>query len=162
MLNALNVANAAKLLAELPPEGGSLHCVMRGHFNAWDLVPAVYRLAGVAILDLHIATLSYNRHNVERLDAMLEAEQIRAVWFLSSSWIRSADADVWEHLRHVLLPRGHRLAAAPSHAKIQLFELEDGYRYVIGELREPPLMPQRRAIHAHAGRPAPRFPRRLD
>src|SRR4029077_8731842 len=48
MLHLLDVANAAKELGSLPRPGETLHVVMRGNFNAWDLVPAVLQLAAPA------------------------------------------------------------------------------------------------------------------
>jgi hypothetical protein len=46
-IHALHVANAAKTLERLPGPGESFHVAMAGNFNAWDLVPAVLRIAAL-------------------------------------------------------------------------------------------------------------------
>jgi hypothetical protein len=125
-LNAMKAANAAKLLEALPPPGGSLHCIMRGHFNAWDLVPSVQRLARCPIRQLHIATLSFNLDNVARLVEMIDAGEVQRVAFLCASYMKSVEGDVFAHLHRALTERGSAAAAARSHAKLQLFDLDDG------------------------------------
>lgn len=70
----LHVANAADHLQRLPDDGESIHCVMRGNYHAWDLVPALLRLAQssgsqssgsqAATIDyLGVATLGFNAQN---------------------------------------------------------------------------------------------------
>ena len=131
-LEATRIGNAARALEALPDAGVSLHCVMRGNFNAWDLVPAVLELAGVELEALHVATLSFNRDNVESLAELLDAGAIRRVYFLASTYMRTMDTDVYEHLAAVLDARGqHDYAAARNHAKVQLFGLADGRRLAL-------------------------------
>lgn len=86
----LHVGNAAKHLESLPQEGESIHCVMRGNYHAWDLVPAVLRLAAPATIDyLGVATLGFNRSNAAELLELFDAGQIARVDFICSCYFRS-------------------------------------------------------------------------
>ncbi len=126
-LHMLHVANAAKQLERLPESGESLHCIMRGNFNGWDLVPAVLQLAQPAtIRTLHIATLGFNERNAHELVELLDAGQIGRVWFICSCYFRSTTPDVWDFVYAELKSRGSRAVAIRSHAKILGFELSDG------------------------------------
>lgn len=132
MLHLLNVANAAAHLERLPDEGETFHCVMRGNYHAWDLVPAVLRLAAPsAIAYLGIATLGFNRQNAAELLELCDAGQIGRVDFICSCYFRSTSGDEFAFLHDGLTGRGQRVAAVRSHAKILLFELNDGRCLVV-------------------------------
>jgi len=129
----LHVANAAKHLDTLPAPGETLHALMKGNFNAWDLVPAVLQLASPAtILRLDVATLGFNNRNVAELAELMDAKQVGQVWFLCSCYFRDSSTAEFGFLQeHIAKARGGHVAAARSHAKIQLMELSDGRHYVI-------------------------------
>jgi len=130
-LNMLRVANAAQALDRLPEPGETFHVVMAGNFDAFDLVPAVLRLAAPAtIAVLNIATLGFNQRNTATLVALLDDGQVGRCTFICSTYFRSmSDGEpVYDELYTALTtrPGGHRIAAIRSHAKILLFELTDG------------------------------------
>jgi predicted amidophosphoribosyltransferase len=128
----LQVANAAKHLERLPESGESFHCIMRGNYNGWDLVPAVLRLANPATIEtLYIATLGFNRQNAEELLSLVDAGSIRRVRFICSCYYRSVEPAVFDFLHASLTRNGHRAVAIRSHAKILLFEMTNGAAYVI-------------------------------
>lgn len=132
MLHKLHVANAATHLDTLPAEGESLHCVMRGNYHAWDLVPAVLRLASPATIDyLGVATLGFNRSNAAELLELFDAGQVRRVDFICSCYFRSTSADEFGFLASGLIARRQRIAALRSHAKILLFAMSDGSHYAV-------------------------------
>jgi hypothetical protein len=128
----LNIANAAQQLQALPAEGESLHCVMRGNYHAWDLVPAVLRLAAPAVIDyLAVATLGFNRSNAAELLELIDAGRVARCDFICSCYFRSTSADEFGFLASGLQARGQRIAALRSHAKIVLFAMSDGAYYAI-------------------------------
>lgn len=129
----LHVANAAKHLETLPEPGETLHALMSGNYHAWDLVPAVLRIASPAtIVRLDVATLGFNNRNVAELAALMDAKQIGQVWFLCSCYFRDSSTAEFDFLQeHIAKARGGHVAAARTHAKLQLMELSDGRHYVI-------------------------------
>lgn len=134
-LDLTRVANAAKALDALPAAGESMHLIARGHFDAFDLVPAVLRLAEpVTIAELNIATLGFNEKNAARLIELLDAGDIGRVTFVCSQYFSgmSDGKPVFEALCRDLGERGHPITAARCHAKILGFELTDG-RCIVSE-----------------------------
>ena len=131
-LHLLNVANAARHLERLPEAGETYHCVMKGNFHAWDLVPAVLKLAAPAtIAYLGIATLGFNRANAQELAELLDAGQVQSTDFICSCYFKSTSGDEFAFLHEQLTARGQRVAAVRSHAKVILFEMTDGRRFII-------------------------------
>jgi hypothetical protein len=127
LLHLLHVSNAAKQLERLPAEGESIHCVMRGNYHAWDLIPAALQLAAPATIErLYVATLGFNDANARELVGLLDAGRIRRVTFLCSAYFRDASAETYRPLAEQLLARGQRVAAIRTHAKIQAYTLTDG------------------------------------
>jgi len=129
MLHMLHVSNAAKHLERLPEAGETFHCIMRGNYNGWDLVPAVLQLAAPArIAELHVATLGFNAQNADELIQLIDAGSIGRCTFICSVYYKSMKdgAPVYDGLAQALTERGHQIAAIRCHAKILLFELTDG------------------------------------
>lgn len=123
----LRVANAAKSLDRLPEPGESLHVVCKGNWAAWDLVPAVLRLAAPAkIRRLHVATLGFSRKNIAELAGLMDARTIREVWFLFSCYFRSTSAGESDFADAQLAPRGANVASVRTHSKLLLLDLTDG------------------------------------
>lgn len=132
MLHLLNVANAAKYIERLPEPSETIHAIMRGNYHAWDLVPAVLKLAAPATIEyLGVATLGFNRSNAQELVELLDAGKVRRVDFICSCYFRSTSGDEFAFLHHQLAARRQRVVAIRSHAKVVLFELSDGRRLVI-------------------------------
>lgn len=126
----LHVSNAAKHIRALPAAGETLHCIMRGTYNAWDLVPALLQLAAPAtIRHLHVATLGFSASNVRELIDLLDRRSIERVTFVCSLFFRCQTEDVWSYLHHQLAERGQQAVAIRCHAKILLFDLSDGRRF---------------------------------
>lgn len=131
-LHLLHVANAARHLERLPRKGEAFHCVMRGDYNAWDLVPAVERLAAPSKIDeLCIATLGFSTGNANELLEMLDARRIGRVWFLCSHYFKGTSQDIYNPLAEGLTARGQKILAMRSHAKVLLFALSDRRRLVV-------------------------------
>lgn len=131
-LNMLKVANAAKHLERLPAANETFHCVMRGNYHAWDLVPAVLRLAAPATMPvLYIATLGFNRANAAELLALINAGQIGKVGFICSCYYQKHNPADFAYLADGLAEHGGQALAMRSHAKIQAMKLSDGRHITI-------------------------------
>lgn len=132
MLHLLHVSNAAKHLDGLPTPGETYHCIMKGNFNGWDLVPATLRLSEPATIKrLDVATLGFNNANIKELCDLIDQKQIGDVSFLCSCYFRDSSKAEYGLLQEQLVKRGGRAAAVRSHAKILLMEMSNGANYVI-------------------------------
>jgi hypothetical protein len=130
--NLTQVANATKHLGELPPPGFSLHCITKGNYAAWDLVPAVLEMTAPAYIErLSIATLSYSASNAAQLVELFDAGRIRRVAFLCSSYFEGTSGTEFQDLAAAMADRRQRFAAVRTHAKIIGLRLSNGAAYAI-------------------------------
>jgi len=131
-LHALHVANAAKQIREIPDAGGTLHAIMRGDFNAWDLMPALLTLANPSVCEsLYIATLSFNARNLAELVQLFDRRKILAVAFICSVFFEDMTGKLYDALHYQLVKRKQRCIAVRSHAKVFLLQLSDGRHLTI-------------------------------
>ena len=131
-IHALEISNAAKHLESLPGERESYHCVMRGNYHGFDLVPAVLKLAAPGrIKMLSIATLGFNKQNAHELIDLLDSGDIENCSFICSTYYRANEEDVFGWLFDELKKRDCPMVAMRSHAKILLFELTDGRCFTV-------------------------------
>jgi len=132
MLRALEVRNAVRELDRLPDVDEYVHIVMRMNFPLWSIVPAILRLAAPATIeDLAVATLGFNTSNAHDLMAMLDDGRIGRVLFLCSVYFEKANGREFAFLAEGLRTRGHRIAAARSHAKVVAVSMSDGRAFVV-------------------------------
>ncbi|MCY2990919.1 MAG: hypothetical protein NTY19_24045 [Planctomycetota bacterium] len=125
------VSNAAEHLNHLPEPGCSIHGVVRGNYNFFDLIPATLRLIAPAKLDfLAVTTLGFSRRVAKRLLILIDSGQVRTADFLIADFFLKVDGEVCAAFRENLRSRGSRLAAAESHAKVLLMLTSDGRHYV--------------------------------
>jgi len=131
-LDQRRVANAAEQLGRLPAPGETCHCVMRGNFDAFDLIPAIIRMGQEPATELNIATLGFNERNTTKLIELLDAGQVQKLTFICSVYFRSMkdSGRTFRRLVAELEARGQRVRAIRCHAKIQLIETASG-AYVI-------------------------------
>lgn len=131
-LHLMHVSNAAKHLDHLPDEDVVVHAIMRGNYNAWDLVPAVLRLIEPQpILQLYVATLSFNRKNAEELAGLVRDGLIRQVVFLCSAYFEKTGGREYQSLQAALRGRRAKLLAARNHAKVLLMRTGAGHHLVL-------------------------------
>lgn len=130
-IHALEVANAARELGKLPDRDEIIHCVMRGNFHGWDLVPAILRLAAQPIETLYLATLGFNQRNAAEMLRLIDDGQIGALTLVCANYMRDASAETFQTLANGLHERGQRIAAARNHAKVIAAKLPDGRAYVV-------------------------------
>lgn len=126
------IKRAAELLEILPARGEILHCLMLGYFDLLNAVLALLDREGITANHLRIATLCFSIRNVSELAALLDTGQARKIDLLTSDFQRKHDAAILAAAQQELtIARKQRLAAARSHCKIVLIELEDGRHYVL-------------------------------
>ncbi len=125
---------ARDILGQLPGPWESVHCLISGRFD--------FALCLTAILEdqrergpckLTIATLSYNARNVSELCALIDAGLISELSLLVSSFFYEQTPEDWNLLQSELVKRGaqHQCRHARSHAKVTIFQWEDGSCIVI-------------------------------
>jgi hypothetical protein len=129
--NLLKVKAAEALVDRLPGPGETIHMVVAGDFRTWDLVPAMLSLKRPApIAELYLATLSYNRDNLNSLVDLLDDGKIGAATLITSVYDRANDPERFNHAKAELSARGQRLLAMRNHCKLILAAFDDGTRYV--------------------------------
>jgi hypothetical protein len=121
---------AVEHIGALPCPGESIHGVMSGRYDLWQLVSALIELGG-PINRLTVSTLGFSRRHSDELFAMLDAGTIAKVLFVVSHYFRSSDVGVFEHLHSGLTCRGQRVAVLRCHAKLLLAETAEGRNLVI-------------------------------
>lgn len=131
---ALRVSNAAKHLERLPEPGESIHAVMRGNFNAWDLIPAALQMMHPATIGtLRTTTLGFNRRNSKQLVDLIDDGKIARCFFICSLFYEQAESAKGEcdYLRRELAERNGAFISVRNHSKVQTFDTSDGNHYVI-------------------------------
>jgi len=130
MMDLSKIRAAVGQIQRLPGKEESLHAIMSGDFNGWDLIPAVRELLNRPIDDLTITTLGFNASNNAQLCAMLDAGEVKRVSVLCSHYFKGADPDVYNEAEARLRQRDQRIGAARSHAKVILLASGNA-RYVV-------------------------------
>jgi len=132
MIHLDQVRNAAKHLQRLPDPGESVHIIMRGNFNAWDMVPAMLQLAGGAAIDeLYLTTLGFNKSNAIELFNLFDVGLVRKIGFICSIYFRDANVSEYQALADGMRERNQRVLAMRNHTKIILARFEDGRTFAI-------------------------------
>jgi hypothetical protein len=122
------LGQAAEALTVLPTEGETLHALITGRFDLMHLITAlVTHLGGVETM--RIATLSYNGRNLAEMTALLDSGAVKSLTLLCSSFFRDHNKELWEETLSDFRDRGHRAAAARSHAKVVTVATADGRRF---------------------------------
>jgi hypothetical protein len=131
-LDLLKVKDARDHIKRLPEGGEAVHMVLSGRYQLFHLVPAVIELAAPATIDeLHLCTLSYSKDNAADLLAMIDAGKIKRTWLLVSHYFSKANPHLFDPLEAALKSRKQEVLTCRSHAKIFLFRLSDGRKYVV-------------------------------
>lgn len=126
------ITSAVKQIDPLLGRDESVHCLMRGDFHGWDLVPAVLKLAAPAtISELIVATLGFNMQNATELVELLDRGDVGHVLFVCSCYFQKSCPREFEALRAGLVERQQQIVAIRSHAKILGLQLSDGRCIVI-------------------------------
>jgi hypothetical protein len=115
---------AAELLERLPRPDEAFHCIVRGTFALFDLVPAVLAIAAPAkIAALHIATLGFSRDNTENLCRLLDERKIGRARLLCSHYFSATSRELYQGMRDALQQRGQTFASRRTHAKVLAMKL---------------------------------------
>lgn len=131
--DARKAACAQAAIGRLPEPDEALHLLISGRFALWHIVPAIAAIAGRPIDCLDIATLGFNRHNIDELCAMLDAGGIRTARLLSSHYFKSTSPEIYAHAQEAFAQRPDRAAflSLRTHAKLLLLKLDDGRTFTV-------------------------------
>lgn len=119
-------ATAASVIGTLPEPGETLHLRMDARYDGMHLIEAILEIAAVPCAELHVSTLSFNRHVAARLIELHDAGKVRHVTFVVSEMFSGKERAQVEWLRQALSDQGGTLRIARSHCKLLLFKLSDG------------------------------------
>lgn len=129
-LDLSKVASAVRQIRKLPGNEETLHAIMGGDFNAWELVPAIHEILGRRVNDLVITTLGFNHKNIDQLCAMLDAGAIGRATILCQHYFKNADPDVFNEAADRMAQRRQLLSATRNHSKIILIDAKPAH-YVV-------------------------------
>lgn len=132
--NALRTRKAAEALPRLPTPGETMHVIMTGAYDAFDLVDAILTLAGPTTIDtLHLATLGFNSANADRLIQMHDAGQVGRCTMIVSMYYEAdhKEKDTCYRLATELTKRGGWYVACRSHCKVIAAKMTDGRCFTI-------------------------------
>ncbi len=113
---------AVQTIEKLPAPDESLHCVLNGSFALADFIGAVLELSGRPLDHLAIVTLGFSKANVESLDQLITASQVKRLDILCSHYFAAADAQIFAQAAALCSKHGFRIAAMRTHAKILLLK----------------------------------------
>ncbi len=117
-------------IERLPRKGHELVLILTGDWNGWDIVPSVLHLSRKKIRHLRIATLGFNDRQSVHLTELVNAGQIQAVSMLVSEMFAAKSTREFANLKHAMTGPGRKLGRSRNHAKLLLFELSNGTKYV--------------------------------
>ncbi len=112
------LAEAADVLPHLPGPGEALHALMTGRFDLCHLLLCVLDKLPGPVLEMRVATLSYNAANLAELLRLLDGGKVRRLGFLVSAFFRDHTPEVFTPTVAAFHDRGQRFAAARNHAKV--------------------------------------------
>ena len=120
---------AADVLQVLPDKGEGLHGILFGFFDLAHLLVALLAKLAVPCRHLRVATLSLSLRNVHELAALIDCGAVKRLDVLTSDFQRKHDKAIFGALLEAMHKRGQRVAAARSHCKLLLLDMEDGRRF---------------------------------
>jgi hypothetical protein len=131
-LDARREDSVIEHLITLPQPGETLHIVIDGRFRPCDIIPAMRRLSDPAVIKrLDVATLGFNRENVETIARGMDQGKIQKATLICSVYFTSHEGPSYEFLRAEITARGGRVAKGLTHAKVILLEMTDGNCYTV-------------------------------
>lgn len=114
--------SAREHLYPLPVPCETLHLAMDGRYSAWHLVTAALDLLGCRGARVVISTLGFNRENADDLIGLIDDGTIASAVLNVSTYFRSSDRDIFDHIRREMTARGQRVMVTRSHAKLVLID----------------------------------------
>jgi hypothetical protein len=119
---------AGDVLDVLPDEGETLHAIMTGRYDLMHLIVMLIGKVG-RCEEARIATLSFNRKNLDEMAGLLDAGSVGKMTLLCSAFFRDHNKSLWEETLEAFRSRGQRTAAARSHCKIVILTCADGRQF---------------------------------
>ena len=127
VVDAAKVSNAARQIQRMPEQNETIHVIMSGNYDGFDIVNGILALAAPAtIRRLEICTMGFNVRNVAELIGLMDAGQVGEVRFICSVFYKAHEPGVYNELKKALADRGGSAIAIRSHCKIILIETTGG------------------------------------
>jgi hypothetical protein len=124
------IVAAVAIIGKLPKPGEVIHVLTDGSYQGVDVIPAVLELAGTHAAEVLIATLSFNKSNVDTLTGLIDRRQVKRMAVLCSTYFRAGNEDAFGYAVEELGKRKVYVAAARSHMKVTTLAIGQS-RYVI-------------------------------
>ena len=124
------LAEAKAVLQLLPEPGESLHALCTARMDLTDVIGHLRERFGVCDR-LLIATLGYNERNLASLLSWFDGKRVLSLTLLTSIFFRAHKPPLWKETLDQFNPRGQRVAAVHSHAKVVTMVFTTGVRLVI-------------------------------
>ncbi len=125
------VANAMATLERLPAEEESIHFLLGGFFQGFDLVPAVQRLRNKPFARVWMTTLGFSDANVAGMCELLDTKLVRDLLLVISTYFKGVETAAVDDAKRALKRRGGRVVVARCHAKVTLMEFSKREQYVV-------------------------------
>jgi len=131
--DARKTETAAEAIGELPSQGEATLLVLSGRFALANFIPATANLAGCAIAELHVATMSWSRRNIEMLCDMIDSGKIGRLWLLGSHYFKGTSPELYNLAAAELGKRSDRakFLTVRNHGKWLLMKMADGRAFTI-------------------------------
>lgn len=127
---SVQLAEAAGILEAIPGNGEILFAIQSGRFDLMDMLAVLVGKIGPCP-EMRLATLSYNRRNLDVMVGMMDGGAVAKMTLLCSAFFRDHNRDLWADTLEAFRTRGQRAAAARSHCKIVCLIANDGRRFTL-------------------------------
>lgn len=132
LFDSLRVANATDHIGSLPRRGHTLHCITRGNYSMFDIVPTTLSLIKPAVIsELYISTLSFSVKNANDLFEMMDAGGVKLARVICGAYFRANSASIFKHMADGLHARKQKIIGMRNHAKIILMRTTAGHSLTI-------------------------------
>jgi hypothetical protein len=117
---------AAEQIGHLPDRDESRHLVLHGSYPLAAFIPAFVKLAGEPIQEFYGTTLSFSESNIDLLERMVMAGELKQVSIICSNFFAAEGLDKRIYDRGVEFAKkhGYRIAAVRNHSKLMLFRFK--------------------------------------
>lgn len=109
----------ADVIPAPPAVGESIHVIGTGLYDFWTFVPQMLDWLGRAD-ELYCSTWTLNRTNAVELMALIDADRIGSISFLTGLYFKRRESAVYAFLLDGIRARGGRYRAFRNHAKVLL------------------------------------------
>lgn len=125
-IDAEATLSAADAIGTLPEPTEAIHMRIGWRHSMGDVIPAVLKLSGGTIEELHVATLTFSKVNSIDWSALLDQKKIGSLTVVCSQYFQKTSPHIYDPAAAMFSTRAVRMIPIRSHCKILLFRLSDG------------------------------------